>query len=345
MKNDNKELAFRQNAKIAQARHDFTLTENKILMTLLYLADKYTASGEFSSEYGSISNTEGGKIITLPIKTILGNDFKPDDPSKNYKHIISAMESFSHKHISFRNDETEEWKAMPPFALIQKKAGSGDITVLIIDSVWRFITGIAGGYTSLRIDNILFMKSKYTVRMHQIVEGMIRPMTYKIETLKEMFMLEEKYSKTSHFLKKVLDVAKNELDELNLSSFNYNTKSIVKKRKKGVQPITHVVLIPQFQEVMDDHAVRRIVRSKGLTAIMTEEELTALLNIGFRPEEIQANAPAFYNFARFFNISMEIKFLKASAEGDNIENPKGYIISEIKRMVGFVQNEENNDTK
>ena len=246
MHNDNKELAFRQNAKIAQARHDFTLTENKILMTLLYLADKYTASGEFSSEYGSISNTEGGKIITLPIKTILGNDFKPDDPSKNYKHIISAMESFSHKHISFRNDETKEWKTIEPLtSLIPREPASGYVAAFVVEPVWEFITDMTDEYTSLRLDNILFMKSKYTVRMHQIVEGMIRPMTYKIETLKEMFMLEQKYTKNHDFLKYVLDVAKNELDELNLSSFNYDTKSIVKDKKRGTQPITHVIITPK----------------------------------------------------------------------------------------------------
>ena len=329
-----KDITYKHPFDITSARYDYTLTESRILITMLYLSDKYQELGPCADRFGEIYDGEyGQKILKLPISMLLGNEFKEGNPSQNYEHASKALMSFSKKPISFFVNY-EEWREMLPFVLIEKRAGNSHLTAIIAPQTWKFITGLSNRFTCIRIDNMLMMKSKYTMRMHQLVEGMIRPVTYKVETLKQMFKLEKKYSLNKDFFKYVLDVSQEELERLGLTSFEYEKKSIVATKAKGRQPITHVTIVPSYQEILDDKAVRRVVKTKGLSTVFTEEELTAIIKCGFRPEEITANAPAFYNFAQMFDIKTEIKILeKDSLDKDN---PKGWVISEMKRRLGLL---------
>ena len=332
--NPEKEVSYKHPFDITSARYDYTLIESRILISMLYLSDKYQEIGPCSDQFGEIYDGEyGQKILKLPISLLLGNDFKEGDPSKNYKHASEALMSFSKKPISFFVDY-DEWRDVMPFVLIEKKSGKNYLTAVIAPQTWKFITGLSSRYTCIRIDNMLMMKSKYTMRMHQIVEGLIKPVTYKVETLKQMFKLENKYKHNDQFFKKVLDISKEELEKLGLTSFEYDKKSIVGTKTKGRQPITHITIVPSFRELLDDKAVRRLVKTKGLSTVFTEEELTAILRTGFRPDEIISNAPSFYNFAKMYDIPSEIRIL----EQDSLDkdNPKGWLIAEIKRRLGLL---------
>lgn len=335
MENSNaeKELTYKHPFSITNARYDFTLIESRILVIMLYLADKYMTIGPSADKYGEIYDGEyGSKVLKLPIPTILGDEYGQNQ-SRNYQYVREAMESFNQKQISIYVSN-DQWRTMPPFALIEKKAGEGHVTATIAAQTWKLISALSTRFTCIRIDNMLLMKSKYTIRMHQLVESLAKPVTYKIDTLKKMFKLEDKYKENNDFFKYVLNVSQSELDKLGLTSFEYEKKSLTEKKKKGRQPITHITIIPSYQEMLDDKAVRRLVKAKGLTSIMTEEEITILMHFGFRPEEITANAPAFFNFARLFDIKAEMRILEKDSE--NKENPKGWIISEVRRRLGLL---------
>lgn len=327
---EEQELTFKQPFEFVNARHNLTLIESRILMTMLYLSDKYMSVGASADQYGEIYDGEyNQKILKLPIPLLLGNEFS-ETKSKNYDIIFNAMASFNRKQISIYVSD-DEWRTLPPFTLIEKKAGEGFITATIAPQTWKLISFMSSRFTCMRIDNILLMKSKYTIRMHQIVESLVRPVTYKIETLKKMFMVEDTYIDNNLFFQKVLNISQKELDKMGLTTFDYEKKSITETKKKGRQPITHITIIPSYNEILDDMAVRRLVKSKGITSILNEDEITTLIRAGFRKDEIIANAPSFYNFARVYDIQSELRVLEKDSEDK--DNPKGWIISQIKRKI------------
>ena len=64
-------------------------------------------------------------------------------------------------------------------------------------------------------------KSVYSMRMYELMSGQKRPLEVSFEALKERFGVKDKYKLVGHFKKRVLDVAKKELDESSPYSFNY----------------------------------------------------------------------------------------------------------------------------
>lgn len=326
------EKVYKHGRKLTMARYDYTLIEMRIMMSLIYLMDQQHTlkTDEYSDHIGYIADSEyQQKTVRFPIKTILGDDYKPGKKSDNYALARKSMQSLSKKPISFYTSD-DCWKDYYPFVMVEKKAGESSLTAVIAPQVWKLLRNISGGYTLLKIDNMMLMKSKYTIRMHQIIEGMKRPLTFRIKTMKEMFKAENKYKKNNDFITNVLDKSKDELHRMNLTTFDYRKESRKEEKGKGRPETTHITLIPIYSDNPNDLTIQKIARTKGISALLTEEETIALLHAGFRPPEIKANITDIYRFARMNDLPTEIQIMLA--ETKDKENPKGWIISEIRRI-------------
>lgn len=77
----------------------------------------------------------------------------------------------------------------------------------------------------------------------------------------------------------------------------------------------------------DEPTVRRMLSAKGLQSLFLEDELTALLHAGFRPDEIKANVYDIYRFSRMNDLVNEMDILEKAAKGK--DNPKGWIILQL----------------
>lgn len=336
---------FRYSNRMATARYDYSLTEMRMIASLLYLIDQHRKSGEdtFSDRIGTIYNWEDNqKIVKFPIKLILGDEYREGEEHKNYRYAMERIQALAKKPMSIYHS-VDKWKEIYPFVFTEKKEGEGFLTAAISPTIWKMLEQLTSGYTLLKIDNILMMRSKYTIRMHQMVEGMYRPLTFKISTLKEMFKLEKKYSENKDFIKYVIESAKNELNELNLTTFDYRKESRSEEKKKGRPETTHITFIPVMQDMFDEPTVRRMLSTKGLRSLFLEDELTALLHAGFRQDEIKANVFDIYKFSRMNDLVNEMLILEKVSKEKN--NPKGWIISEMKKMNELLENALNTPQK
>ena len=328
-----KELDYKQSHKLTMARYDYTPVEMRIFLSIIYLTDRYAHNGTYKDIIGEIEKGDYQQMVMkLPIKMLLGNEFEDGAVSRNHKCVRDALRSFSQKPIAFYDDELEEWRDTYPFVMTEGAKSKGYISAHISPQMWKFLQGITGKYSMLNVGNMMVMRSKYTIRMHQIVEGLMRPITFKVETLKEMFMLEDKYKNTNHFFEKVLETSRQELDERNLTSFEYEKEARIKEGR-GKPKISHVTIKPKYQTYMDPKTVKKVAKAYGLTYLLTEDEITALVKLGFRQDEIMNNIDSIYYFSRFFDLKCECRAFSMYWQNDDIKNPKGCVIAEIQRKV------------
>lgn len=330
----NTDLTYKNPNLFTHARYDFTVQESRILASMLYLTDKFITAGPYSDKFGTIINAPNEqKIVKIPITTILGNEIS-DNNTHNYENARKAFESLQKKTISLYVNE-KQWKSYSLFIYVEKKANEDCITATIAPQVWEILMQMSKPYTLIRLNNILVMRSKYTMRMHQLIENMYKPITYRIDNMKLMFDIKkDEYEDKKDFFRYVLDVAKKELKKLGLTSFEYKKEAKGEKKGKGRPAITHITIIPSYVEYLSITDIRKKIKSGGLLSVFTEEELTAMIQAGFKNEEISANAAIFYNYARNFDLINDIK--KMTEKADDKNNPKGWIIAEIKRNVGLL---------
>lgn len=339
MKKIDTTTTYSQYHDFTMARYDYSLMEMRLLLDILFLTDKYIKGGNtFTLDMGSIYK-EGDDIkMRIPYEVILANTGDAGKGgSKNNLAAKEAMDSFGKKTISFY-DSDDQWREVFLFQEMEKKAGEAAITVTLTPKSLEVFKKLSNHYTTVDMKNMMKMRSKYTIRMHQINEGLIRPITFKISTLREMFMLEGKYKNNNDFIRKVLDTAQDELNDLGLNSFDYQKSYDSQKHnesRKGKPALTKITIIPTYKDTMDEITVRRMVKEHGLTYIFTDDELTELLKFGFRPNEIEANAPDIYNFCRIYNLLTEIGRLEK--ESMKKENPKGWVISRMRQMLEISQ--------
>ena len=135
------------------------------------------------------------------------------------------------------NVKKEKWSK---FCFIGKQkydSENDSFKILLPIEVYNMLTKYMDegyGYTPENLSILLAAKCTYTYRLYELLRlwsNSKNEVTYSIEELKDLFMLEDKksYSVYANFKNKVIIPAKNELEELNL--FEIDFKEIKKGRK------------------------------------------------------------------------------------------------------------------
>ena len=100
------------------------------------------------------------------------------------------------------------------------------------------------------------------MRFYELMSGQTKPLFVALEGpdgLRERFHLQGKYEKVNDFRRKVIDVAKKELDESSPYSF-------VAKEEKAGKKIIGWTLFPVFYEDREDPALQEQARMAKITA-------------------------------------------------------------------------------
>lgn len=312
------ELAI-QSYIFTTAKYDFTAYEKRIMYRLIEFAQSEVKGVMIRDNLHKIEPTLFGREITMPVADIL-----KDETDKNYDIAKKAFRMLSQKHIEYEDDEI--WSFTPIITNPKIRKGEGVAKFYVFDEIWKCLLDFTKGYRKYELVTAMQFKSVYSMRMYELMSGQKRPLEVSFEALKERFGVKDKYKLVGHFKKRVLDVAKKELDESSPYSFNYIE---VKEGRK----VVGFKFFPTFHPDKQDPNLFQVeMRSKlsASTQISREAYDYFRYSFEFRADEISKNKKTIIEGEK--KIPDFIGFLSSLVgPSRTAKNRIGYVINAIKK--------------
>lgn len=209
---ENQELVVQNNA-ITNARYEFTLTEKQIIYLLLSKIKKKERrekNNEFHIDISQIAEGKGKKIT-------------------NYEAIKEAT-----KKLISRVYEVYEKKSYVQVSLLSSARyteQTGVIKLRIDDEMMPYLMELGNGFTMFSLKCALNLKSIYAQRLYELLSRWKDTGVFRItvDKFRQMFKLEDKYKGYTMMKKKVLDKAKEEVNEKTDILFTYQEQKLGRK--------------------------------------------------------------------------------------------------------------------
>lgn len=266
----NKDLI--QSYIMTTAKYDFNVYEKRVIYRLVEIAQAELQGIKFADNCRKLDHDLWGCVdITLPIADLLNGE-----TDENYTRIKSALVSLSKKSFEYEDDEIWQNISIIAFPTIVKR--SSILSFKIHPRVWDCILNFSKGYRKYELKAAMSFKSQYSMRFYELLSGQKRPLIYTIEQLKEMFGVFDKYKLTADFIRKVVDAAKKELDEVSPYTFEYTT---LKEGRK----ITAIKFYPIYQPEHRDSDLERhdLQKQTALSWSLSSEVRNYLKNLWSSP--------------------------------------------------------------
>lgn len=202
----------------------------------------------------------GHTRIIMPKTAIMGS-------SEEYSKVTNDIEACMRHIIKYNNKDGDI--VMFPF-LTYAKCGRGTIELEVQDELWTVMMNFTKGFRKFQLQTALNLKSKYSLKLYQIISGQKDPLTYSLTDLKEMLgarwteqqetggrvkktvlVDKEIYPHPKDFVRRVILPAKEELDMCSPYTFEYDLL-YSRKSKTGRPAITAIRLIPLYQRKFRD---------------------------------------------------------------------------------------------
>ena len=251
--------------------------------------------------------------ITLSIRDVLGDD------DKHYDRILNSCRSLMTRQFVVYDSKSGSWFATPIIYNVMHKPGSGSINFFVSARLMAAIVDFSKGYRQYSLDVALNLPSPFAVRFYILMAKSTSPLVYSIDELKAMFGMEDKYTQTADFIKKVVIPAKKVLDDAAVSSFHF-------ERIKSGTKVTAL----KFYPIRREQKTENQLAAKISTSIFLDKDLQLYLMrvAGFSLKELSAHKVLLAEFAKI-NEAMAILAdicNRAAKRG----RKKGWIISAIR---------------
>ena len=267
-------------------------------------------------------------VISIPIADIL-----PEN-SKNYSIVRTASRKLF-SHIFSYEDENYEWVDFVMLSRVGKqRKGDGNIELTITPDFIRCLAMQGGWQTFYDVEVMCSLNSTYAMRLYELVArrtGSDHPLSLKMDDLKHMFGLDGKYSDPHNFDRKVLDIAKRELDGKSPYSFEYRRER--DRQGDWCYRIT-TVFQPQYNRMDTERRTLRRQLSVGFCLPQdVKNYLMADNGFGFSYKELQNNLDTFMDFMKIKGINQRkmLAIFRESSQGK--ANPKGWLIGALKGII------------
>ena len=315
----NKEVI--QSYLMTTARYDFSVDEKRVLTRLV---EMFQPMLEGKKLVGKIEQDLFQTWhLTIPIKQFIGGN-------DNYQRVRNAIFALNDKKFIYTDDEVEEVIRIVEMPKIYKR---GIIQFCLNPKIVQCFLNMSKGFSKYELEVSLSFKSVYSMRLYELLAGQLHALTYNIETLKQMFQVEDKYVRNSDFVNRVILVAKMELDKKSPITFTYR----INKRGRRWHSITFQVhKQPQFQD--GEIELSKLKRRVDPSLLLGREIYRYLISTcGFENRELKNNLALFgkamdlFGEEELLNSIRKIQFRARKAS-----NPKGYIINALKSMTDII---------
>lgn len=195
--------------KLIEARYDLTLNEQKIILYATSQIDR--DKGEFN-------------FIELDI-----NEFTEllDTKGKRYEEIRNIARELRKKEIIINTDDKEYITGW--ISSITFRKNTGKIKIRFDDDLIPYLLQLKSRFTRYPLKNILYLKSKYSIRIYELLKQYenIGKREFELEELRKILFIEDQYNRIYDLERFILEPVKNEINEYTDIIIDYE------KQKKG----------------------------------------------------------------------------------------------------------------
>ena len=312
-----------QSYLITSARYNFSVYEKRILYRIVELIQQ---------EINNVPLSPGVKIeptlfkdreITMPLSSFLLNE----EGDKTHKRIRKAFRGLISRVV-----EKETPEAIDIFPLVARAKihrYQRHVTFILHKELYEDLLDFGKGFSKYELETAFSFRSQYTMRLYELISKQDRPMNYSVDSLKEMFCLEDKYSVITLFIKRVIAPAQKELEASDAPCF------FTYEPVKTGRSITHIRFI--------NHK-RRVRKTLALPLPKTADEqkkLNHLLN--YLSAQLKVDPSVFKHHHQLLldNLNIptdnrpknELDIIIKGAEKVKANNPVGYVVSALKKRI------------
>jgi plasmid replication initiation protein len=303
------------------ARYDYSADEKRILLRLVEIWQNLLESKKLQ---GKVEQTLfGDYILEFPLSHFLS------EGSKNYERIKAAFRALNEKKFEYEDDEVWEIIRIIEKPQIKKREKViFELNPKIVDCFLNFTKG----YRKYELETAFSFSSVYAMRMYEFLSGQKEPFTRKIEVLKQMFQMQNKYKRDRDFIRFVIEPAKKELDEKSPYTFEYE---INKSGRKFTSITFHPVAIPKNRDERLEK--ESLAKQISMSYVLDKVERQYFYDIGFTDRQIKNNFNTIIESKKLIpDFLFELSILKGKARDK--KNPKGYIINALKGKIQDIKN-------
>lgn len=237
----------KSNELIQKSRFSMSVQQNRIM---LYLISKIRPN-DFGNETYIISIREFCKVCNI--------DF---DSGKNHADAKRALKAIADKSVWVRQDNGDEillrW-----LNRVRLNRETNCFEVSFHEDMLPYLYDLQSRYTRYSLDNVLTMKSKYGIRLYELLKSyqfLKEQISFTVEELKKRLDA-EKYSRYPDFRRYVLEKAVEDINECSDIEVSYTPVKSLNKR--GIDYITFTVRQPLFREAYQ----RKAEKARKLTKV------------------------------------------------------------------------------
>lgn len=209
-----------QSYKLTTIRDNFGLYGQRALLRIVESVQAQMAGLSFKDgrdirKIDTTIDTDlwGDKVITLDLRSICPEGITHFAPVRDELKAIMKLQ--------FEYEDDETWEALNFINHVKVDKGTWKATLSVSKDVWKAVMDFSKGFRRIEMEKAMQFQSSYSLRFYELLAGQKTPICYDIEDLKKMFGLEKKYTNSPMFIKRVVDSAKKELDEISPYSFDY----------------------------------------------------------------------------------------------------------------------------
>ena len=323
MKINNKELI--QSYILTTAKYDYSVYEKRILYRIVeqlqLLIEGKTLNKNYSMQEIPHEDIKLFKF-TFPFSA-----FKKNEEDKNHAQIKKALLSLEKK--GFEYEDSEVWETINILYLPKVFKNKEYIGFTLREEIIQAFLDFSKGFKKYELKTAMEFESVYSMRFYELLSNQKTPINYSIDTLKEMFQIENKYKLTADFLRYVIEPAKKELDKCSPYTFHYET---IKTGRK----ITGIRFIPIHQPQFEDESLKKQKALKQMSNrwyIPKNIEDYLKYNYEFTDKELNNNLSLFESLYNHLSEEELLDFLvelKAQSVIYEIKNLKAYLIGSLK---------------
>lgn len=317
----NKEVL--QSYILTTAKYDYSVYEKRILYRIIELNQSLIESKKLNQNYSIEKDIYDDVKYTLPISSFLNGE-----EDKNHTRIKNALKSLQRKVISYEDEN--EYKSDGIIFKVRINKYSHSVSFFITEWIYQTLMDFSKGYRKYELATAMKFESVYSMRFYELFSNQKTPINYSIESLKEIFGLENKYKLTTNFINKVIIPAKKELDKCSPYTFHYD---LIKTGRK----ITGIRFIPIHQPQFEDENIKKQKVLKQMSNrwfIPKNIEDYLKHNFEFTEKELKNNLSLFENLYNHLSEDELLDFLvELRPLVTYVDNPKGYLIGALKKKI------------
>lgn len=323
----NKELL--QSYLLTTAKYDYSVYEKRVLYRLVEYCQYQLEGKKITKDIRIDKNLIDTYTIEVPLSEFASHG----EVDNNNNRLKNALKSLQRKIFEFQDGKSWESISIIANPKFQRKKNVTYVKFLVDEKIYEAILNFSKGFRRIEIETAMNLESTYAMRFYELMGGKVDPIKYSMDSLREMFNLQDKYERINDFQKRVLDTAKRELDKSSPVSFDY------KPYKQGRKIIGYEFFPKHIKENQDPSIEENKLNQKISPQWELERPVLDILrySFGMKHSEVQRNM-------KLFKMSMVIiddfagflKDIHTRSENKQVKNSIGYLINSLKDEINKI---------